>query len=109
MSSVARSIKSNIRYHFTKINENRDIIKTLDSLIDHAEKLDMYIEYVALGSRLMKKLAGEMSMLVDPEMTHGILIGSLSAYRDTALREVEVESITVKYLFNQEEWEQLQG
>lgn len=84
--------------------ENKSIIKIIDMLIDQAENADLYIEYIALGSRLMSKLAEEISILIDPENSKGLLIKSLSTYREVFIRETEVESVNVKYLFNREEW-----
>lgn len=84
--------------------ENKSIIKIIDMLIDQAENADLYIKYIALGPRLMSKLAEEISILIDPENLKGLLIKSLSTYRQIFIRESEVESVTVKYLLNQEEW-----
>lgn len=86
------------------MDKNISIIKTIDSIISHADRLGMYIEYIAMGTKLMRTFAQELSVLVDRETNHSFLIASVSSYGDTAIREVETESITVKYLFNQEDW-----
>lgn len=86
------------------MNENKSVIKIIDLLIDQAEHNDLYIDYIAVGPSIMVQLAEELSVLVDPQNEKGLLIKSLSAYKDVSIREIEIESITVKYLLNKEEW-----
>lgn len=86
------------------MNNNKSIADVIDLLINTAVEQNLYIDYIAIGSKLMLKLSEELSLLADPENSMGLIIKSISMYRETSIRETEVESITIKYLLSQEPW-----
>ncbi len=84
------------------MSKNKTVVEYLDLLINQAEEIGLYIEYIAVGPSLMKTLSEEISASLD-----GLLIKSLAKYRDISLRETEVDSIIVKYLVDKAVWDEI--
>jgi hypothetical protein len=86
------------------MSPNQSVIKTIDSIIEHADQAGLYIQHIDVGREVMRSLAEELSDVIDKETRHVFEISKISRYREIKILEIDTPGIRVKYLLNNEEF-----
>ena len=82
------------------------ITTAIDSFIANAENLGVEIEYIAMGPKVMKRFAEELTIITGSD-NDGIDFTSVAKYREIPIRETQVNDLTVKYIVTPSFWGEL--